>query len=171
MIRLYTFVGCRDRIPLTPCVASLQISCRDSLSSLMLTIILVTTDSSPSPDYQSEMNLTHKIFSREIHSAPPRATGCRLEPSHVSNEEILSHSAQRMPLQRLLCNVPVANEFHCRERSANSPVGFCSEQPPEAEFTRNGEMWRPFSIRVMPPQRSHFQTALIFLRFNVFPAG
>ena len=135
------------------------------------TIILVTTDSSPSPDYQSEMNLTHKIFSREIHSAPSRATGCRLEPSHVSNEEILPHSAQRMPLQRLLCNVPVANEFHCRERSANSPVGFCSEQPPEAEFTRNGEMWRPFSIRVMHPQRSHFQTALIFLRFNVFPAG
>ena len=110
------------------------------------TIILVTTDSSPSPDYQSEMNLTHKIFSREIHSAPSRATGCRLEPSHVSNEEILPHSAQRMPLQRLLCNVPVANEFHCRERSANSPVGFCSEQPPV------GGMIKLYLIRAISKQ-------------------
>ena len=165
MIRLYTFVGCRG--PYSP--DPLRRFAPDFLSGFFIfpnaTIILVTTDSSPSPDYQSEMNLAHKILSREIHSAPSRATGCRLEPSHVSNEEILPHSAQRMPLQRLLCNVPVANEFHCRERSANSPVGFCSEQPPV------GSMIMFYLIRAISKQPSGLlQRAAALRRYdNVLP--
>ena len=65
----------------------------------------------PNPKF----HLKHKEnTSREIHTTQPKAAGCRLLPSRVSNEEKLPHSAQRMPLQMLIGTIPVSNEFHGR---------------------------------------------------------